>query len=200
MDFSVLCYMALRCSDFSCIFSSAQFQFSRSVVWNYIQMLYGDLHGKEIQKRGDIWKHVADSVWQPGGEWIHVHVWLKPLAAHQKLSQPFLGRGRRESSLMFITVHVIIVHIYIYFLSIHKYFSFSEVLKNWLTFNLQKIPTLHDRRISPTSLNWFIPKAFPQTSQIPGGSDSQESACNAGDPGSIPGLGRSPGGGHGNPL
>ena len=27
-----------------------------------------------------------------------------------------------------------------------------------------------------------------------------ESACNEGDPGSIPGLGRSPGGGHGNPL
>ena len=26
------------------------------------------------------------------------------------------------------------------------------------------------------------------------------SACNAGDPGSIPGSGRSPGGGHGNPL
>ena len=25
-------------------------------------------------------------------------------------------------------------------------------------------------------------------------------ACNAGDPGSIPGLGRSPGGGHGNPF
>ena len=28
----------------------------------------------------------------------------------------------------------------------------------------------------------------------------KESACNAGDSGSIPGLGRSPGGGHGNPL
>ena len=28
----------------------------------------------------------------------------------------------------------------------------------------------------------------------------KESACNAGDPGSIPGLGRSPGGGHGNLL
>jgi len=28
----------------------------------------------------------------------------------------------------------------------------------------------------------------------------KESACNAGDPGSIPGSGRSPGGGHGNPL
>ena len=28
----------------------------------------------------------------------------------------------------------------------------------------------------------------------------KESACNAGDPGSIPGLGRSPGEGNGNPL
>ena len=34
----------------------------------------------------------------------------------------------------------------------------------------------------------------------PGGSDSKESTCNAGDLGSIPGLGRSPGGGHGNQL
>ena len=32
------------------------------------------------------------------------------------------------------------------------------------------------------------------------GSDSKESACNAGDPGSTPGLGRSPGEGNGNPL
>ena len=35
---------------------------------------------------------------------------------------------------------------------------------------------------------------------FPGGSDGKESACNAGDLGSIPGLGRSPGGGHGSPL
>ena len=31
-------------------------------------------------------------------------------------------------------------------------------------------------------------------------SDSKESACNAGDVGSIPGSGRSPGEGNGNPL
>ena len=31
-------------------------------------------------------------------------------------------------------------------------------------------------------------------------SDGKESACNAGDPGSIPGLARSPGEGNGNPL
>ena len=35
---------------------------------------------------------------------------------------------------------------------------------------------------------------------FPGGSDSKESTCNAGDLGSIPGFGRSPGGGHGNPF
>ena len=35
---------------------------------------------------------------------------------------------------------------------------------------------------------------------FPGGSDGKESACNAGDLGLIPGLGRSLGKGHGNPL
>ena len=35
---------------------------------------------------------------------------------------------------------------------------------------------------------------------IIGGSDSKESSCNAGGLGSIPGLGRSPGRGHGNAL
>ena len=34
---------------------------------------------------------------------------------------------------------------------------------------------------------------------FPGGSDGKESTCSARDMGSIPGLGRSPGGGHGNP-
>ena len=33
-----------------------------------------------------------------------------------------------------------------------------------------------------------------------GGSDGKESSCNTGNLGWIPGLGRSPGGGHGNPL
>ena len=35
---------------------------------------------------------------------------------------------------------------------------------------------------------------------FPGGSDGKESTCNAGDPCLIPGLGRSPGEGNGNPL
>ena len=40
----------------------------------------------------------------------------------------------------------------------------------------------------------FIKKGFP------GGLDGKESACKAGDLGSVPGLERSPGGGHDNPL
>ena len=35
---------------------------------------------------------------------------------------------------------------------------------------------------------------------FPGGSNSKESICSAGDLNSIPGFGRSPGGAHGNPL
>ena len=35
---------------------------------------------------------------------------------------------------------------------------------------------------------------------FPSGSDSKESACNAGDLGLIPRLGRPPGGGHSNPV
>ena len=51
-----------------------------------------------------------------------------------------------------------------------------------------KIPWKRDRLPTPVFLGF------------PDGSDSKESTCNAGDLGSIPGLGRSPGGGHGNLL
>ena len=43
------------------------------------------------------------------------------------------------------------------------------------------------------------PKAGIQMA-FPGGSDGEESTCKVGDLGLIPGLGRSPGGGHSNPL
>ena len=35
---------------------------------------------------------------------------------------------------------------------------------------------------------------------FPGGASGKEPACNTGNPGSIPGSGRFPGEGHGNPL
>ena len=46
----------------------------------------------------------------------------------------------------------------------------------------------------------FYLKCVRSSKGFPGGSDGKESACNAGDLGSIPGLGRSPGKGNGNPL
>ena len=46
----------------------------------------------------------------------------------------------------------------------------------------------------PVKVELHIHKGFS------GGSDSKESACNAGELGSIPGSGRSPGEGNGNPL
>ena len=52
-------------------------------------------------------------------------------------------------------------------------------------------------------LNFHFYQIDPQislTCGFPGGSDGKESACNAGDPGSIPGLRRSSGEGNGNPL
>ena len=46
----------------------------------------------------------------------------------------------------------------------------------------------------------YISQLLLQFMGFPGSSDGQESACNTRDPGSIPGSGRSPGGGNGNPL
>ena len=47
---------------------------------------------------------------------------------------------------------------------------------------------------------YFSPCLSPRLRGFPGGSNGEESAHSAGDWGSILGLGRSPGEGHGNPL
>ena len=46
--------------------------------------------------------------------------------------------------------------------------------------------------------NYYFLQVYAQ--DVPGGSDGKSSAYNAGDPGSIPGLGRSPGEEKGKPL
>ena len=51
-----------------------------------------------------------------------------------------------------------------------------------------------------TELRDAIFSAEPEDLGFPGGSDGKESTCNAGALGSIPGLGKSPGEGHGNLL
>ena len=72
------------------------------------------------------------------------------------------------------------------------YFSWWRICLQYrrpqLDFSVRKIPWRRDR--VPTPLFWGFP----------GGSDGKESTCDVGDLGSIPGLGRSPGGRHGHPL
>ena len=46
----------------------------------------------------------------------------------------------------------------------------------------------------------LLPHYYSLLKDFPGSSVGEESTCNAGDPGLIPGLKRSPGGGHGNPF
>ena len=63
---------------------------------------------------------------------------------------------------------------------------------------MKRLPSIEHNR--GKSRNWKNRLGLAFNMGFPGGSDDKESACNAGDLGSIPGLGRSPGGGHGNPL
>ena len=60
--------------------------------------------------------------------------------------------------------------------------------KPWFDSWVRKIPWRRDRLPTPVFFSF------------PDGSDGKESACNVGNLGSIPGLGRFPGGGHGNTL
>ena len=49
-------------------------------------------------------------------------------------------------------------------------------------------------------MSQFLPSILMRVQGFPGGSEVKVSACNVGDLGSIPGLGRSPGEGNVNPL
>ena len=63
--------------------------------------------------------------------------------------------------------------------------------------------TVYTKEISPKiEVSLFVNKDVLRgfSKACLGGSDRKESSCIAGDLGSIPRLGRSPGGGHGNPL
>ena len=54
------------------------------------------------------------------------------------------------------------------------------------------------KRTKYTKFRYLVFSSFIIRGDFPGCSDGKESACNVGDLGSIPRLGRSPRGGHGN--
>ena len=71
----------------------------------------------------------------------------------------------------------------------------AQMVKNLLA--MQETPVQFLGRKDPLRRDRIPTLVFMS---LPSGSDSKESTCNAGDLSSIPALGRSPGGGHGNPL
>ena len=80
----------------------------------------------------------------------------------------------------------------------------KEILKNRAEINEKEIKD-NIAKINKTKSCFFekinkIGKPLARLPCFPGSSDGKASACNAGDPGSIPGLGRSPGEGNGNPF
>ena len=66
--------------------------------------------------------------------------------------------------------------------------------------NLANSINFKDSRCSENTKQDKFKEHYRHIMGFPGGSDGKEFTCNAGDLGSVPGLGRSPGGGHGNPL
>ena len=75
-------------------------------------------------------------------------------------------------------------------------------VKYWLSFTENCSNFLSHWSVQGGVPDVFILYSCPGISlnRFPGGSDGKASACNVGDLGSIPGLGRSPGEGNGNPL
>ena len=81
-----------------------------------------------------------------------------------------------------------------HFLSSHLFAVFPILCASLLPFSLCLAVSLTHSLISYSLL--YIPSWYG----LPDGSDNEESACNAGDLGLIPGLGRSPGEGKGYPT
>ena len=80
----------------------------------------------------------------------------------------------------------------------YRIHSIAHQALPWVPFSTGLSPLRNSTRVWKSSspqrhrLDWCT--------GFPGGSAGQESTCNTGDPSSIPGLGRSLGGGHGNTL
>ena len=84
---------------------------------------------------------------------------------------------------------------------VHKESHMTE----WLTLSLFRLVSFSCRTLAfwkwITNITWAIfILTMTKYMDFPGGSDDKASAYNAGDQGSIPGSGRSPGEGNGNPL
>ena len=103
----------------------------------------------------------------------------------QRVKEGRAGRCLAQSDLLSVLFLSTIAHVG----------SHSSLLKMWPFFSFQTATLRPCRVESCTTFGKFSTTQPRIYSSV-----SKESACNAGDPGSCPGLGRSPGEGNGNPL
>ena len=75
--------------------------------------------------------------------------------------------------------------------------SAAEWIKTWSTYATEYYSGINKNKMVPSAATWIQLEIIMG---FPGGSDGKEPGPSAGDPGSIPGLGQSPGEGNGNPL
>ena len=76
----------------------------------------------------------------------------------------------------------------------------SDSATPWTTAPQAPLPMGFPRHECQSGLPFPSPTELSGGPDFPGGSDGKVSAYSVGDPGLIPGLGRSPGEGNGNPL
>ena len=114
-------------------------------------------------------------------------VWGSDEAKYPTYGHTISSRARIQAQLSLQSPNAV-------FPSLPPFFSFSLLVKHGsLSYKENLIPG-HIPRVQ-ISFTLLLP-----SSGFPGGSNGKESACNDEDPGSLSGLERSPGGGHGNPL
>ena len=115
------------------------------------------------------------------------------------------ANAKHEPATLFLSIYPTVYTLYP-----HLKGMFREVLFVW-TWNWKEAKMPINSRIHQsivvfpacwnTTQHWkWITTYYNKKRGFPGGSDGKESACSAGDLGSTPELGRSPGEGNGNPL
>ena len=109
---------------------------------------------------------------------------------YSKVIQLYTHTYTHTHTHVYMCIYIYIyIYIYIWTSLVAQLLKNPPVMQDPLVWFLGREDPLEDNRVP-----------IPAFLDFPGISGGKESACNVGDPCLIPGLGRSPGGGHGNPL
>ena len=153
----------------------------------------GEFHGLY-----SLWGHKESDTTEP----FSLNIDYSAIIKHNTLRKDLVWKGKTDCHRSSLGLHFL--YMFTWYLKINKVFSCKNSLSSqtkssevgsmgYFLSQLQS-PSLH-RDTTATGRN------RPQwTGGFPGGSDGKESACDEGDLCLILGLGRSPGGGHGNPF